>query len=572
MNRLRIWLAVWMLASCAGGFSQEPEGARLGRWSDSVAEEWWAANPEPPRWFAQIAAMNVTLRETHVKHGLQKMIDNPHWAGWMIHTRWLALCPENWEVHPFFSSPENRQVFAALGKSEKFRDQFLGALVPEDDTHEAAAILCRIAQAYPKEFAEFSSLAVALAVVFDQPAPAAWPHPFVDGAKVATGDLDPVKRFGFYVDAQRNDRLLHDLRRLSVRDLTFLVDTTLEFKELGYAQQIKLGTPNRLKDLYTAVPYNMSRINAQNYIWPGATYRLIDIGKQGGICMDQAFFVSMTGKAQGVPTLLFTGQGVSGEHAWVGYLNSSGRWDMDVAKFRGEKYPTGQAYDPQTWQLITDAELAALIQGLGSQSAFERGQKLLQWAALNEGDELYPEILRLARLSMAQDPRPWRLEADFLDESGAKPEQLLRFYREWVTNFSANADLLVKGQMRLVAALEEAGEEADAERLRRDLLARNKSDRFDLGIAIAAEPVFRKLRKRQWDEAEKSFEAGMRRFRSRAGGHLFYGLYQPYILTCLQDGQQAMAVAALQFAKDFDAAAGSILDNEIQALTQRVGQ
>lgn len=558
------------LLSLSATRAQEPEGAKLGVWTRDASQQWWADNPEPPQWFAMVERMNITLREAHVRHGLRAMIGNPHWAGWMVHTRWLTLCPENWEAHPFFSNPENREIFIALGKNEKLRDPFLAALSPDDDSHEAITILCRIAQAHPDDFVEFLNLAIAFAVVHDQPIPESWPHPFVDGAKVATGDLDPVNRFAFYVQCQRDNRLLHDLRRISVRNLTFLVDTTLEFKELGYAQQIRLSNPGRLKDLYTAVPYNMSRITGQRYMWPGPQYRLIDIGKQGGICMDQAFFVAQTGKAKGVPTLLFTGQGVSGEHAWVGYLNSSGRWDMDVAKFRSENYPTGQAYDPQTWQLISDAELAGLIHGLGAQQGFGAGQKLLQWAALNQDHELYGEILKLARQSMAQDPRPWRLEADFLEENDTPAEQLLAFYQEWVRNFAQNADLVVKGQMRLIAIVEEMGNEDLAERLRKEVMSRNKSQRFDLGIAIAAEPVFRKLRKRQFEEAEEAFETAMRRFRSQAGGHLFHNLYQPYILTCLQEGQAKMAEDALGFARDFDAVAGSILDNEIKALSNRV--
>ncbi|MEM7012880.1 MAG: hypothetical protein AAF585_15500 [Verrucomicrobiota bacterium] len=465
----------------SAGSAQEPEGAKLGVWTKQASDQWWSENQTPPQWFDMVERMNVTLRKAHEKHGLPKMIANSHWTGWMVHTRWLTLCPENWEAHPFFSTAENREIFISLGKNERFRDQFLGALAPDDEVHEAITILCRIAQKHPAEFAEFSALATAFAVVFDQQIPESWPHPFVDGAKVASGDLDPVDRFEYYVLSQKEGRLMQDMRRMSVRNLTFLVDTKLELRELAYAQQIKLGSPDRLKDLYTAVPYNMSRISGKRYMWPGASYRLIDIGKGGGICMDQAFFVAQSGKALGIPTLLFTGQGVSGEHAWVGYLDDTGRWKMDVAKTRGERYPTGQAYDPQTWQLISDAELAGLMHGLNGSNQFGKGQKLLQWAALNEGGELYGEILKLARQSMARDPRPWRIEADFLEENDTPPEQLMSFYQEWRRNFSDNPDLLVKAQMRLIAIVEEMGKPELAERLRSEVMSQNKSDRFELG-------------------------------------------------------------------------------------------
>ncbi len=572
MFRAALTISLASCAVCAISAAGAEDGARLGRWSESVAESWWRANPSPDQWRDEALRMTVTLRVAHERHGLRKMIANNHWMGWMLHTRWLRLMPENWESDDFYQFAENRAVFVQISQSQRIREQFLGALVPDDDEIAAARILCQIAAKHPRDFAKFSALAVAFAVVFDQPVPKTWPHAFVDSAKLAAGDSDPVDRFAFLVECQKQGRLLHDLSRLGVRDLTFVVDTPLEHKELRYAQQIKLNTPDKLTQLFPAVRYDNERIRSQRYLWPGASYRLIDIGRNGGICMDQAFFVSQTGKAKGVPTLLFVGQGTSGEHAWVGFLNGLGRWELDLAKFRSERFPIGQAYDPQTWQRITDSELEALVQGLGSASAFGPGQKLLQWAALNEGGRLYAEILRLARQAMAKDPRPWRLEADWLEESRAPAEARLRFWRQWSANFAQNPDLQVKGQMRLVAVLEELGQESEAERLRREIVARNQSKRFDLGIAIAAEPVFRHLRKQNWDEAERAFESAMRRFRTQAGGHLFYNLLQPYVVTCLQEDRLEMArngVKHLQ-SSGFDVLPGTILDNDMKELARRV--
>ncbi len=565
--------AILFASAAAISANGAEDGARLGRWSESVANSWWQANPSPDQWLDEALRMTVTLRVAHERHGLRKMIANDHWMGWMLHTRWLRLMPENWESDDFYQSAENRAVFVQISQNQRIREQFLGALVPDDDEIAAARILCKIARAHPRDFGRFSALAVAFAVVFDQPVPKTWPHAFVESSKLATGDSDPAERFAFLVACQKQGRLLHDLSRLGVRDLTFVVDTPLEHKELLYAQQIKLSTPDRLTQLFPAVRYDHERIRSQRYLWPGASYRLIDIGRKGGICMDQAFFVSQTGKAKGVPTLLFVGQGTSGEHAWVGFLNGQRRWELDLAKFRSEKYPIGQAYDPQTWQRITDSELEALVQGLGGASAFGPGQKLLQWAALNEGGRLYAEILRFARQAMAKDPRPWRLEADWLEESRAPADARLRFWRQWAENFAQNPDLQVKGQMRLVAVLEEMGKETEAERLRREIIARNKSKRFDLGIAIAAEPVFRHLRKQNWAEAESAFETAMRRFRSQAGGHLYYNLLQPYVVTCLQEKRLEMARKALKHLQGgFDVLPGTILDNDMKELARRVGE
>ena len=550
---------------------QQQEGAKLGIWNAQVEAEWWQNNTEPQQWFDLVARMNITLREAHSRHGLEKMIKNPHWLGWMLHTRWLSLFPKDWEERPVFQSKEGRDIFVKLGRTPALRDAFLAALVPEDDEQEAITILTEIASAHPKKILDFGNLAIAYAIVFDQPIPEQWPHPFVDYSKIPVGNEKPSERFGFYVAAHEAKALVHDLTKISVQDLTFLVDSPLEFKELGYAQQIRINTPSRLAQLYPQVPYDMGRIKEKQYTWPHSTYRLIDIGKKGGICMDQAFFVAQTGKAKGNPTLLFTGQGLSGDHGWVGFLGNGGRWEMDVAKSGSQQYPIGQAYDPQTWQRITDSELQALQSGVGYDGKFGLGQKLLQWAALNEQQDIYHEIIRAARIAMGSDPRPWQLEADFLEESGADPEVRKKFWEEWVRNYSRNPDMEVKGQMRVIALLEEMGESSDAERMRKSVMSGNRSKRFDLGIAIAADPVFRKLRLRDFEGAEESFEQAMRRFRSKAGGHLFYNLIQPYVITCLQEGKTDLAKDGIKHLdRGFQAAAGTMLAQDMAALAERV--
>ncbi|MDF1814964.1 MAG: hypothetical protein P1V20_22360 [Verrucomicrobiales bacterium] len=555
------------------GISEDQKGAKLGVWNQQAESEWWAKNTEPQQWFDLVDGMSITLREAHVRHGLGRMMNNPHWLGWMLHTRWLSLFPKDWQEQDLFESKQARDIFVKLGRTPKIRDAFLAALVPEDDGPKAVTILTGIAKAHPDKIVEFANLAIAYAVVFDQPVPDKWPHPFVDGKKVPVGNTGPVARFAFYLAAQEAGALVFDPAKLGVQDLTFLVDSPLAFTEFQYAQQINIRSPGQLAQLYPRVPYNTARISGKEYMWPDPTYRLFDIGTKGGICMDQAYFVAQTGKAKGIPTLLFTGQGLSGDHGWVGYLGRGGRWEMEVAKYGSQEYPIGQAFDPQTWQRITESELQALQSGAEFDGNFGLGQKLLQWAALNRGGELYHEIIRAARIAMSSDPRPWQLEADWLEESAADPKQRLKFWEEWTRNYSRNPDMEVKGQIQLIALLEEMDRESEAERLRKSVMSGNRSKRFDLGIAIAADPVFRKLRLRDFEGAEEAFERGMRKFRSKAGGHLFYNLIQPYALTCLQEGKVDMAKDAVTYLqRDFQAQSGTMLDQDMAALIERVGR
>ena len=45
----------------------------------------------------------------------------------------------------------------------------------------------------------------------------------------------------------------------------------------------------------------------------------------------------MVGKAKGVPTLLFRGVGLDGRHAWFGFLDSDGHWELDCGRYADQK-------------------------------------------------------------------------------------------------------------------------------------------------------------------------------------------------------------------------------------------
>ncbi len=185
----------------------------------------------------------------------------------------------------------------------------------------------------------YKKLAVAMAVVGDKAPPEGWPHPYVKRDAIPVGDDDPATRFGFFVDSHRGGKWLLDPRELSVRELCFVVDTIVELRELQYAQQVDISTPRKLENLYFAVKYDNGRIQQQRYQWPHGSYRLIDVGKKGGICADQAYFVSHAGKAKGVPTVVFMGQGLSGTHAWVGFLQRPGLWEFEAARCPWREVP-----------------------------------------------------------------------------------------------------------------------------------------------------------------------------------------------------------------------------------------
>ena len=117
--------------------------------------------------------------------------------------------------------------------------------------------------------------------------------------------------------------------------------------------------------------------------------------------------------------------------------------------------------------------------------------------------------------------------------------------QSWITAFRSQPDLEFRGQMRLMRALRALGEKSAEERLRTSIEKDNRSGRFDLAVAIAADGVLELLEAGKLDEATKAFDAVINDFKSKAGGHLFYNLIVPYIDLCIEKEYRDQAAAAI---------------------------
>jgi len=562
-------LLVWQVVESRA--QNESDAPKLGLWNATTSAQWWMDHEKPDDWIAGAAVLKQSLLDAQEEFGIDRSLKNKHFMAWMMHCRWISLLPKNHAEHDYFGDVKNWTQFGALGAKPEVVELVAGTLLADDDGTRVAETLCRIAQARPADFDEYLNLAIAFAVVGDVALPEGWPHPYVQRDLIPVGDSDLARRFAFYVEAHKAGELLLDPRKLSVRELCFVVDTVVELRELQYAQQIVIANPRKLEGLYFAVKYDEGRIQRQRYQWQGGSYRLIDVGKRGGICADQAYFVSHAGKAKGVPTVVFMGQGLSGTHAWVGFLQRPGVWEFKAAHIRGEKYPVGVAYDPQTWKRVTDAQMAGANKDAASGRALETSRRMLQWAMLNPEAKFYRDVVATARRTMPRSVEAWELEAAWLAEYETDMKVHQKFWQDWIRSFTQEHDLKIRGQKNLLRTLEKIGDTRAAEQLRERVIAENRSARFDLGISLAADAVMEKITAGEWKEAKKEYEDVMRRFKRKAGGHLFYNLVQPYVNACLQESQFEQAESAVKnLIKDFDAQKGSILDNDMRKLISAV--
>lgn len=508
---------------------------------------WWTANPTPQSWPKAADALEAQLSDIY-KHAGSSCFSQPDFQGWMEHLEWVDLAPPDG-----LTKPEDLQTFIALGEDEAISHLFVEKIVPRNVRAQALQNLIQLAQANMGDLHDYAALGVAYSLVFDEPFPSYWPHHQVSPNAVPMGDPDIVKRFQFYVQANRDKKLDLDLTQLHEEDLKYLVDSKVSLSELAYAQENQGKIPyEHFDQAFFSIHYVTSRISSANTAmdWSFPTYTLKDIEEHGGICVDQAYYAFMLGKGRGIPTIFFTGQGTGGGHAWFGYLTRSGKWELDCGRYASQNYPKGFALDPQTWQEVNDSTLHRLAKNGDSDPRYQPAKTALAWARMHVDSPLYPQMLEDARTLMPELAEPWQAEGDYIDKSSkATIADKKSFYQNWINQFQSDADMKVEAQQRLLAALK-AANDPDADSLQRDIVLQNRSTGFDLGVQGSLGGIEDKFKAQDWDGAKVAFETSVRDFKDQGGGTFFNDVIEPYVMLCFQYGRPDQADDGLHFTEE----------------------
>jgi hypothetical protein len=526
--------------------AQDASPAALPSWNSKAETGWWTANPSPDQWKKAADALQAQLEADYKQNGVHVFSDTD-FQGWQDHLAWVRLGLDSPDI---LADPANLKTFIALGQDDNVSHLLVEKLDPLDVKTQALKNIIRLAQANADDLHEYAALGVAYALVFDQPFPADWPHRQVNLIAVPVGDLDIVDRFHFYVQSNRDKKLDLDISQLGFDSLKFLVDSEVKLSELQYAQQKRDVSYSQFGDAFFFINYDTNRVSATTavYNWPYDTYLLSDIEKNGGICIDQAYYAETLGKGRGIPTIRFTGYGVDGAHAWFGYLSNSGKWELDCGRYENQAFPKGFAVDPQTWQPIDDATLENLFKNGAQNPAYAPTMAALAWARLHENDPSYSQILDDARTLMPEWSGTWRLQAKLVDSSGDLDKKK-DFYQNWITQFTNSPDMKVEGQKRLYLAMK-AANDPDADGLLKDIILQNRTEGFDLGIEAGSAALQEKIKAQDWDGARTAYEQTIKDFGDDGGLTLYIKVVYPFIMTCLKNNQVDLADRELGFTED----------------------
>jgi hypothetical protein len=561
-------LALLFLALAALSCPAQTAPPPLPSWNSAAETAWWTANPGPDQWPQAVTDLTAQLAATYQQSGAAAF-SNPDFQGWLEHLEWVRLglsCPD------VLKDTDNLKSFVALGQDDAVSHLFVEKLDQHDVKKTALRELIKLEQANAADLHEYAALGVAFCLVFDRPFPGNWPHAQVPQSAVPIGDLDVVQRFNFYVQSNRDHKLEEDPSQLSFEKLKFLVDSEVSLSELQYAQKNRIST-SHFADAFFAITYNDARAQSgsMQFNWDQPTYRLEDIEKLGGICVDQAYYATILGKGRGIPTIYFHGQGTGGGHAWFGYLSTSGKWELDCGRYESQNYPKGYAVDPQTWEPIDDTVLTALFKNESDNANLHATESALAWARLQNDKVLCKKALDDARTIMPDLPESWLMEGAFLESTGASDDDKKTFFQAWVSQFQSFADMKVMGQRKLLEVYKKTNDPG-ADSLQQDIVLANRSGNIDVGISGSWDGINSKIESGDWDGARLDYEKSIRDFGDQGGGTLFYNLVQPYIEACVKAGRIDQADRGISFTESrMQIDDGSIISSAFDSLKGKVG-
>jgi hypothetical protein len=241
--------------------------------------------------------------------------------------------------------------------------QIAFALEPGEDAKDAYGMLGRLVREREAEVERLPNLAAAIAIVHKKPLVQQ-----INENKVRAAD--PVALFDYY--AANETKMEFGIKGMPVDLLVYVVDTTSSIAELNWA--LKNYARNRnVGELFFNIKYdyNAYTMNRPKEVTKQG-FTLPNILKYGGVCADQAYFATEVAKAIGVPSAYTQASSAEVAHAWVGFLQSTGkrvRWNFDSGRYDAYRNVRGNLMEPQSREMVPDSYLSLLADAMTTDEA-----------------------------------------------------------------------------------------------------------------------------------------------------------------------------------------------------------
>ncbi len=242
-----------------------------------------------------------------------------------------------------------------LNENRGLGESLVFAVKPkEENLNEVYGLLDRLRRARPDKVPEYATLAAAICLVHDKPLVRRVNENHAEAE-------DPLVLFDYFV--KHESQMLFGIRNVPAELLVYVVDAAAPVQELEWALKV-YGGDREVGMRFFDVPYDHDylRLGTKKKV-NVAGWSLPNIRAFGGVCADQAYFASTVGKAIGVPTAIAGGRASVMGHAWVGFIQSTGKraaWNFNIGRYSSYQGVRGAVMDPQTRRQVPDSYVSLL--------------------------------------------------------------------------------------------------------------------------------------------------------------------------------------------------------------------
>ncbi len=431
--------------------------------------------------------------------------------------------------------------FQALTKDPAIATPMAVYTDPKDDTRMAWKILVALKKESPDLFQKHPLVAVAFALTHDDTGNFLNHTPQAPKERRLVGKESVPERFREYLGAAAAGKLLFNPAQLTFTKLKFVVGHDLPFSEIEWARKNVVVQPANLgKKTFYSINYDHPRLKNDQLRWPHSDdYSLAAIKSKGGVCADQAYFGVMVGKAWGVPTMYFSGQGQRGRHAWLGYMRTAKLWDFEEGRYAYDNYSVGNTRDPQTGEPISDAYLDYFAADVETNKEFPQSALLLKWVKAKPERAGNAELLRTTIRWMPQFFPAWETLGTVMKNQPRSEQHV--FWKSWISQFQNSPEILYQGLRAHLVFCEEDKRDGDAALLRRRMLEDTMQGRTDLRIRMARFITERWIAVDKFDEASDVATTALARLAEKNKGLFGAGYVTPVCLGLAKKGQKTLA-------------------------------
>ena len=359
-----------------------------------------------------------------------------------------------------------------------FNDTYYKMIVnrdKRDNWKRVFAIAKKLVLHNSKKAKEYANLICAIAFVWDSKPYKM--HPQM-GSKLLSLNDDVTAYYDYFYDLYNSRKSKISYNKLSIQELIFVVDTFVPISELEWVRKNVDGKSRKWNKKYAEIVYDKPRLDKEQFNWFKGLYTLENIKKEGGICVDQAYYGVITAQAWGIPAIYFSGLGKRGGHAWFGFSPDGKKWTLDAGRYSYDGYTTGKVFNPQTRVKMNDHTLKFFFGGIKHLKEEELAKKIsvISQTLLSVGNfDLAEKYLTYSFSKYPFYAKNWDLLLNHYKDNFEKQIELLNqkllFYRKYPDIYIKDANKL----MIIYAKLKKIDEVRNVEtRLKR--LVKNRDD------------------------------------------------------------------------------------------------